>query len=163
VEVAWVDLEGVAVSRSESETLPGDCTNESCFGFSVSGEDQKLGHRIASACLVAVRKAAALKNVGKSTPEGHGRQEFRNLKALKQCVKASGGGAQLEAPWQASTEECEMEKRRLRIAVLVQPLTLDSTVLLAAFHVLEILFVCLSKDTAKDGRPSIIRESPSRR
>ena len=65
-----VELEGVAVLGRESETSPGDCADKSWSDFSVSGEDQKLGHRIASACLVAVREAVVLKGVGKSTPEG---------------------------------------------------------------------------------------------
>jgi len=56
VEIAGFELEGVAVSRRESETSPGDCANESWSDFSVPGEDQKFGHRIASACLVTVRK-----------------------------------------------------------------------------------------------------------
>jgi hypothetical protein len=54
VEITGVELEGVAVSRRDSETSPGGCANESWSDSSVSGEDQKLGHRIASACFVGV-------------------------------------------------------------------------------------------------------------
>ena len=84
--MAGVELEDFALSRRESKTSLGVCVDESCLGFSSFDEDQKLGHCIASACLVERGRLGLLESVEKLDRLSHQRKAIHKYQAFSSLV-----------------------------------------------------------------------------